>query len=122
VISERIEQSAAATATLAQKLPPNAHIDYVEFKNVTAITFVTGDSMSLGTIADPDAFFEFGSYTVTIDSVATQVLTPETLSRTAASDLVVTSTDDSGDLAGTWAGTLDVVIHFIQYQGIDQSL
>lgn len=114
-ILEQIVQTAAATATLKQKLPANAHVEYIDLKNTTAITLVTGNSLSVGTVADPDAIEEFASYTATLNAVVGSYVTPTRLSRTAESDIVVTSTNGSGALAGTWAGTLDVLIYFKQY-------
>lgn len=115
-------QTAAAEGPLTIKLPPNAYADFVELENETAITFATGTGLGVGTSADPDAITEFGSYTATAAAVVGKMITPAKLSRTADSTVVITSTNSSGTEAGTWAGTLNVLIGFIQHAGHGQSL
>ncbi|NRA58113.1 MAG: hypothetical protein HRU13_08400 [Phycisphaerales bacterium] len=121
-IVERVVQSAAAEGPLKQKLPPNAFVTYWDVKNITALTLTTANSIALGTSADPDAIGELDSITTTIDATNSGATTVTRLSRDAESDLVITSTNGSGAETGDWAGTVDVVIHFIQFQGAGQSL
>jgi len=122
ILEKANQASAGAEKILKNKLPPNAFIEYIELKNDGAITFVTGDSIGVGTVADPDAITEFDSYTTTDGSQVDVFLgQPTRLSRTAESDIVLTSTNGSGAEAGTWAGVIDVLIFFKQIRGIDQN-
>ncbi|MHA7814047.1 MAG: hypothetical protein ACX94C_11740 [Phycisphaerales bacterium] len=111
VILKELDGSVAAAKHVIEELPAGAVLDSVYLRNLDDSAIVTGDSVGLGTTADPDKWGE-RTHASNLDSNGDEWFFTPTVNDPlpAAADLELRSTDGSGAAAGTLAGKWAVKI------------